>query len=248
MKILVLKDRAMTRESILNYNYREILSECDLLKSLDKETSNTFLGLFREEKWPKNTCILNPEKLCLKFYIVLSGRVKMYQVDTFSGKELTLFLLSKCDFFDIFCFLDSRTHTIYYECLDDVTVLAAPMENLRNWLHKNPNMYVNLLSYAGKQLRLLENSLFQMTFNDISTRLLKLLIKNVNQDSRDLEYIHDLPDKEIAHLLGSTRAVVNRHLQRLKHNGSIKLSRNKMEVRDLGILVHMLKCQKMDSL
>ncbi len=232
----------MKRELILKHKYREILSECDLLKSLDKETSNTFLGLFREETWPKNTCILNSEKLSLKFYIVLSGRVKMYQVDPFSGKELTLFLLTTCDFFDIFCLLDSRAHTIYYESLDEVTVLAAPMESLRNWLDENPNEYVNLLPYAGKQLRLLENSLFEMTFNDISTRLLKLLIKNVNKKSRHLEFIHDLPNKEIAHLLGSTRTVVNRHLQLLKHNGSLKLSRNKMEVQDLNILLQMLDC------
>ncbi|MGM1055715.1 MAG: Crp/Fnr family transcriptional regulator [Bacteroidota bacterium] len=243
----MIKTVAMTREKILNHKYRELLSECDLLNSLDKETSDAFLGLFKEEKWPKNTCILNLEKLSLKFHIVLSGRLKMYQVDPFSGKELTLFLLSKCDFFDIFCLLDSRTHTIYYECLDEVTVLSAPMKSLRNWLNKNPNEYKNFLPYAGKQLRLLENSLFEMTFNDIATRLLKLLIKNVNKNSRDLEFIHDLPDKEIAHLLGSTRAVVNRHLQRLKHNGSIKLSRNKMEVQDLGILMHMLNRQKMDS-
>ena len=237
----------MTREKILNHKYRELLSPCDLMKTMDKETSDDFLGLFREEKWTKNTCILNHGKLSLKFHIILSGRVKMYQIDQFSGKELTLFLLSKCDFFDIFCLLDGHPHKIYYECLDEVTVLEAPMENLRNWLIKNPNTYKNFMPYAGKQLRLLENSLFEMTFNDISTRLLKLLIKNVNKNSQDLEFIHDLPDKEIAHLLGSTRAVINRHLQRLKHNGSIKLSRRKMEVRDLGILIHLLNSQKMDS-
>lgn len=171
----------------------------------------------------------------------------MYQVDPFSGKELTFFLLSKGDFFDIFCLLDNCPHNIYYEALDEVNVLEAPMENLRNWLIKNPNKYKNFLPYAGKQLRLLENSLFEMTFNDISTRLLKLLIKNVNKNSKDLEFIHDLPDKEIAHLLGSTRAVINRHLQTLKNNGSIKLSRNKMEVQDLGMLLHMLNSQKTDT-
>lgn len=238
----------MTREKILNHKYKGLLSECDLIKTWDKETVNSFLRLFSEEKWTKNTCILNHEKLSLKFHIILSGRVKMYQVDQVSGKELTLFLLSKCDFFDIFCLLDGHAHKIYYECLDEVTVLEAPMENLRNWLIKNPSTYKNFLPYAGKQLRLLENSLFEMTFNDISTRLLKLLIKNVNKNSQDLEFIHDLPDKEIAHLLGSTRAVINRHLQRLKHNGSLKLSRSKMEVQDLGILIHLLKCQKMDSI
>lgn len=98
----------------------------------------------------------------------------MYQINP-SGKELTLFLLSKSDVFDIFCILDGLEHNTYYECLDDARVLAAPMEKLRDWFKKNPDFYRNLLPYAGKQLRLLETSVSSMTFTDISTRLLLLL-------------------------------------------------------------------------
>lgn len=233
----------MTRESLINYKYRTLLGGCDLLKGLDKETSNAFLDLFNEEKWTKNSCILNHEKVSMKFYIILSGRVKMYQVDPVSKKELTFFILGPNDLFDIFCLFDGHEHKIYYESLDEVTVLASPMEKFRNWLEKHPNKYQIFMTYAGKQLRLLESSLLDLTFNDITTRLLKLLIKNVNKDSQDLEIIHDLPDKEIAKLLGSSRAVVNRSLQLLKNNGCIKLSRNKMEVQDLRILEKMLKGQ-----
>lgn len=234
----------MKNESLLNLKYREILHGCHMLNALDKETSQSFLSMFNEENWEKNTCILNHKKLSYKFYIILSGRIKMYRVDPITGKELTLFLLTKCDVFDVFCLLDGQDHDVYYECLDDAVVLAAPMDTLRKWLENNPDTYKSLLPYAGKQLRLLENSVTDMIFSDISTRLLQLLIKNVKQNSSDLELIHDLPNKEIAHLIGSTGAVVNRHLQLLKKNGSIKLSRNKMEVQDMGILMNMLEFRK----
>lgn len=234
----------MKRETLLIHKYRQMLEGCDFLKEMDKESTNSFLSIFKEENWEKNTCILENEKLSYKFHIILSGRVKMYQVDPITGKELTLFLLIKGDVFDIFCLLDGREHSVYYECLDDVTVLAAPMPELRAWLKNNPENYKILLPYAGKQLRMLENSVSDMIFTDISTRLLKLLIRNVNQNSNNLEYIDDLPNKEIANLLGSTRAVINRHLQQLKKKGSIRLSRNKMEIKDLGILIHLLECQK----
>ncbi|MFO7720534.1 MAG: Crp/Fnr family transcriptional regulator, partial [Gillisia sp.] len=162
-----------------------MLEGCDFLKEMDKESTNSFLSMFKEENWSKNTCILNHEKLSYKFHIILSGRVKMYQVDPITGKELTLFLLIKGDVFDIFCLLDGQEHTVYYECLDDVTVLAAPMPKLRIWLKNNPENYKILMPYAGKQLRMLENSVSDMTFTDISTRLLKLLINNVNEDSHN---------------------------------------------------------------
>ncbi len=224
--------------------YQQKLKDCELIQKMDKSSSTEFFSLFHQEKWPKNTCILNHEKLSYHFYIILSGRIKMYQVDEINGKELTLFLLTQNDVFDLYCLLDGDKHDVYYECLDDAIVLAAPMEDLRNWLKDNPKHYQQILAYAGKQLRMLENFVSDITFADISTRLLNLLLKNVNQKSKNLELINDLSNKEIANLIGSTRAVVNRHLQKLKQNGSIKISRKKMEIKNLRMLINLLKDKK----
>ncbi len=223
--------------------YEFILSQCILLNKLDEVSRNKLLKKFHEEYWPKNTCILNSEKFKYSFYILISGRVKMYQVHEDHSKECTLFLLSKGDIFDIFCFLDDCDHPIYYECIDDVKVLAVPMMELKEWFQKHPEHYQNILPYVGKQLRLLENYVSDITFTDISTRLLKLLIRNTGESSR-LEMINDLSNKELAYLIGSTGAVVNRHIQKLKRNGSIKTYRNRLEVKDLSVLLHLLELQE----
>lgn len=198
---------------------------------------------FHEERWPKETCILNHQKFLFHFYIVISGRIKMYNVDEFSEKEHTLFLLKKADVFDLFCLMDGTKHHVYYECLDNIKVLAIPMDKLRLWLNKNPVHYQNFLSYAAKMMRMLESNVSQLIFTDISTRLLRLLLNNVNNNSKQLEHINDLPNKELANLIGSTRAVVNRHLQILKKNGSIKIARNQVEIKDISILLRELEKQ-----
>ncbi len=224
--------------------YQQLLKDCELFEKMNTKSSYDFLSLFHEEKWPKNTCILNKEKLTYHFYIILKGRIKMYQVDSLNGKEVTIFLLTKNDVFDLYCLLDGCEHSAYYECLDDAKILAAPMDKLRTWLQANPTYYPQILHYAGKQLRLLENFVSDITFSDISTRLLNLILKNVNKKSENLELINDLPNEEIANLIGSTRAVVNRHLQKLKQNGAIKISRKKMEIRNLRKLMNQLKDRK----
>lgn len=232
----------MEVERILQH--RHLLDNCVLLKNLEENHAHSLLSLFHEEVWAKNTCILNSEKLVYHFYVILAGRIKMYQVEKNGEKEVTLFLLSRNDVFDLFCLLDGCRHEVYYECLDEVKVLAAPMEELRAWLNNHPGYYKNLLPYAGRQMRMLENYVSDITFTDISTRLLKLLLKNVNNNSRNLELINDLPHKELAWLIGSTRAVVNRHLQKFKKNGSIKVTRNKVEIKDLSILIRLLEIQQ----
>lgn len=231
----------MAGENTLIAKYPEIIGNCMLFDKLPEGSRDLLLSLFHEETWQKNTCIINQEKFFFQFFLIISGRIKMYQVDDFGEKEITLFILSKNDVFDLFCLLDGEEHTVYYECLDNVKVLAAPMAEVRKWYNQNPAALKNLLSYAGKQLRLLENFVSDITFTDISTRIIKLLINNVNSTSKDLGKINNLSNKEIAFLVGSTRTVVNRHLQRLKRNGSIKITRNRLEIMDLSKLIHLLE-------
>lgn len=233
----------MIGKSFLHSKYDHILANCNLLHSADAEACNSFLSLFHEEKWDKNTCILNHEKCYHNFYIILSGRVKMYRVQPKGGKEITLFLLTRSDIFDLICLMDNGVHHVYYECLDNVKVLAAPMPDLRKWLNSNPQQYKNLLPYAGKLMRLLENYASDITFIDIPTRLIKLLIRNVKEDSDNLELINNLSNKEIANLIGTTRAVVNRHLQKLKKEGVIHVSRKHVKVKDKELLIRLLKFQ-----
>tara|TARA_R100000935_G_C2831403_1_gene165299 strand:+ start:894 stop:1613 length:720 start_codon:yes stop_codon:yes gene_type:complete len=224
--------------------YIEKLKNCALTKNMNQDSLNSFLSLFHEESWPKNTCILCPEKLSYHFYIILDGRIKMYQVDDLNGKEITLFLLTTGDVFDLYCLLDGNKHTVYFECLDNARLISAPMEDLRAWLDENPENYKQILVYAGRHLRLLENFVSDITFADISTRLLNLLLRNVNEESQNLELINDLPNKEIASLIGSTRAVVNRHFQEFKENGFIEISRKNMVIKNLKLLISLIADKK----
>ncbi|SDS41423.1 CRP/FNR family transcriptional regulator, anaerobic regulatory protein [Christiangramia echinicola] len=227
--------------------YQLALNNCELFNDLSETQWIELLEDFHEEKWSKNSCIINHQKFLFHFYIITSGRIKMYNVDEFSEKEHTLFLLKKSDVFDLFCLFDGSKHRVYYECLDNINVLAIPMDKLREWLNKNPHQYQHFLSYAGKMMRALESNVSQLIFTNISTRLLKLLLENVNSKSKKLELINDLPNKEIANLIGSTRAVVNRHLQILKQSGSIDMARNQLEIRDISLLIKELEKQNRNN-
>ncbi len=234
----------MHRATTLITKHQAVLKDCILFKNLEDPARDRLLLLFHEEEWPKKSCLLHNESFFFHLYIIVSGRIKMYQVDNYGEKEITLFILSKHDVFDIYCLLDGCKHDVFYECLDNVKVLAAPMDEIRKWYSQYPSAMTNVLLYSGRQMRLLENFVTDITFSSISTRILKLLIKNANRKSQNLEKINGLSNKEIAYMVGSTRTVVNRHLQKLKRNGSIKVTRNHLEITDLSKLIHLLELQQ----
>ncbi|MFZ0490484.1 MAG: Crp/Fnr family transcriptional regulator [Salegentibacter sp.] len=224
--------------------YLGLLQKNDLFKNIEPDVLTTFAGELSKEKWPKNSCSIGYDKCLFRFYILISGRVKIYRTDAATGREFTLFLLTKNDVFDVLCLLQSREHKVYYEALDDVVLLSIPIEKMRKWLRDLPELNKMLLLYMAHQLRMLEQYASDVTLTDTSTRLAKLILSNVNGTSHQLELINDLSNDELANLIGSTRAVVNRHLQEFKSDGSLRVGRKKVEIKNLKVLLDRLENRK----
>lgn len=219
------------------FKYFQALQQNELLKGLNDEDLLHFLDDLEEEVMPRNTCSIGNLKTLQSFYFIVSGRLKAYQIEENNARELTYFLLKKGDVFDILCLLDGCEHPIYYESLDRVVLLTIPMYKMQEWIKDHPGINKNLLPYLSKQVRVLEEYASNVTLIPIATRLARLILKHINSESKELELINDLSNEEIANLIGSTRAVVNRHLQQFKHDGIITIGRQKVEIKDLNLLL-----------
>lgn len=214
-----------------------------VLKNLEEDDLSEFLKDLKEDVWPKNTCSTGKLHTSLNFNFIASGRIKVYQIEISTGREFTFFLLKKGDAFDILCLLDGRDHDVYYEAIDHVVLLSIPMFKMRKWIHKHPALNKNLLPYLSQRMRILEEYASNVTLIDTSTRLARLILKNINSESHELELINDLSNEEIASLIGSTRAVVNRHLQQFKNDGILSIGRQKVEIKDLDLLLEKANTQ-----
>ena len=86
-------------------------------------------------------------------------------------------------------------------------------------------------------MRILEDETNEMCLHETLGRLSSLLLKYYNVQSQKLETINNLPNNEIANLIGTTRAVVNRNIQELKKAGAISAKRKQIEVKNVEILM-----------
>ncbi len=226
----------MNQKGVANDIGVKTISNNILFKDFEKELLPEIVSNFVEEKWPEGTCS-SCYHLNHKFHIIISGRLKIFMTDEETGREFTLFLLSKDDFFDVISLIEDCSHKIYYESLEEVRMLSTSTHTMRQWLQEYPMLNQRLLPYIGKQLISVEEYAINHTLFEISTRLARLILKNLNHKSKKLEFINDLSNEEIANLVGSTRAVVNRHLQAFKNEGILKIGRKKVEVINLPLLV-----------
>jgi len=179
------------------------------------------------------------------FYVVLTGRIKVYQYNPQNNREQTLYLLGHADMFDVLTVLDGKYHEVMTTALDDSEVLELPIEKVKEWIDTNPAFNRVFFPYMAKQMRQIESLATDLSLYDTSTRLMKLILKNldVSKPLSHLGLIHKLPHEELASMIGSVRHVVNRHLQQLKKEGIVDIEHKRLAVNDVDKLLKKVEVE-----
>ncbi len=191
------------------------------------------VGKIRE--YDKGSPAMDADDTLKYFYIILEGRIKVYRYNPQNNREQTLYLLGPRDMFDVLTVLDGQRHEVMTEALDDAKVLELPIEKVREWIDENPAFNRAFFPYMARQMRQVEELASDLSLYDTSTRLMKLLLKNLDLSSpvKHLGLLHNLPHEEIASMIGTVRHVVNRHLQQLKKEGILNIERKKLAVNNV---------------
>lgn len=219
-----------------------VLADSELFGQLEPQQRMGLLAHFTWETWPKGSSLAAIDT-SQYFYILVSGRLELTRSNPDTGRELTLFLLTPGDAFDIVALLDGKSQEFIPLALDNTKLVYAPIHKVRTWISHNPEFNRTFLPALAKQMRALEDFAADLALEDTVTRLGKLIMRNVEYDpdtgelnQHKLRLINDLPQETLARMIGSVRVVVNRHLQALKADGGIKIGRAQLAIEDLEAL------------
>ena len=220
-----------------NQFYLDVLRNNTLFKDVPQASLEKLLEISAAQKWDIKTCVLNTDKTLYTFYIIISGKIKVYNVDKQNDRHLTLFILTEHDAFDVCTLVNGCSHRVFYETLSTTEVLAIPIYQMKNWVEDNIYILQSFLQYLINKIHVLEEFVTDVCLEDTSTRLAKLLIKHMNTKTYQIQLIGDLSHNELAELIGTTRAVINRHLQEFKKEGIVKIERKYLEITNLRLLL-----------
>jgi len=173
-------------------------------------------------------------------YFIISGRIKVSEVNLETGKEQILRILSKGDIYDLVAILDSKPREYIISTLDNVQMIELPIKIVRDWINTSKEFRSFFFAYTAESIKRLEDLTVSLSLEKSSTRLVKLILDSARMDSHKYEYIKDLNHEQIAAIIGSIRNVVNRDLQKLKEEGLIDISRKKISIKDQKKLLEKL--------
>jgi CRP-like cAMP-binding protein len=221
----------------------EILAGSPLFQGVSLTVLRKMAADLVPESWPKHCQVSTPSGQPGRFRIIVSGRVKVTRSNGHSGRELTLWLLGPGDGFDIVSLLDGAPHAASIWTLDDVQTLSASADVVQVWLEHYPAFRLALHRYVAQQLRNLIDLASDLALHETMTRLAHLLLRHFDAASSEggprLRLLHDLPQEELASLIGSVRVVVSRLLGELKRETVIELRAGAVRIADLKRLLQL---------
>jgi len=229
----------------LYQTYRQRLSQSELFRGLTLETLDEMLACFRFESWNKGS--IHDSRISLRrFYLVLEGRMELTRMNPATGKQITLSILSEGDMYDVLTLLDGQHHDISPRALDELKLLSAPIDEVRHWIREHPEFNENFMPYLGKRLRDREALVTDLGLYDTHTRLARLVLRYAAADTTgsdennavEVTLLHDLSNEMLAHMVGSARQVINRHLQAMKKEGILHTQNRHLIIDDLEKLRH----------
>jgi CRP-like cAMP-binding protein len=211
-----------------------VLQEIQKLPQISKNQKRVF---FKKGEDP-----LNSADTDRYFYFIMSGKIKIYQIDFNSDKEQTLYMLSRGDMFDVVSLLDGGENRYISEVLEDTELIRLPLEDVKNMILQDSFFRQFFYAYLAKQLRSMEDLAVSLSFYDVYQRVLQLFSKftYVKDGKATLNVVDNLKHEDIASMVGSVRKVVNRALQRLKDDGIIEVSRKKIHLKNFQKLLDKL--------
>lgn len=188
------------------------------------------MEMFHCKIYLKDSFPFTSESTLSNIYVIISGRVEISKLNFDTDREYIINILGPGDIYDVICLLDKKEHNTIAFALDDLEVLVAPIEIVREWIYKHPNLNKTLLPYLGRQLRYFEEAATDIALYDTRTRLVKLILRNADSKTGKLSLINNLSHKQIADMIGSVRNVINRHIQDLKNDKSIAVKRKNLKI------------------
>ncbi len=192
-------------------------------------------------KFDKYSTIFDADNTLNWFYIIVSGKVKVYDINFKTNREQTVYMLTKGDMFDVVTLLDNKLHELAIDILEAGEVIKFPINKVREWMHLSITFEQLIYKYVAMQMRNLEELALDLSLLETKERLLKLILKNIESiDKKGVDILSKLSHKEIANLIGTVRHVIDRHLRSLEKDGVIDIEKRKISLKNAKKVLDML--------
>jgi CRP-like cAMP-binding protein len=226
------------------HDKKALLANSDLLGSLDDDMLDKLLSMIVTRKLDKNETLFVKGDPGDSFFGVQQGNIKIVTTSP-NGKEVTLNIIEEGQFFGEIAMLDGLDRTADAIAMSKTELLVIQRRDFIPFLEKHPKLCIQVMQLLCHRVRLTSEMVEDAAFLPLDGRLAKRLLNladlyGEDQPGGGVLIGLNLPQHELARMMGTSRESVNKQLQVWRNNGWIELARGKVTIKDHDALQGVL--------
>ncbi len=199
----------------------------ELLTDLDQSSKSKLFKLGSEIVVKKDELIFHAGSVSDNVYILLDGRIKIYEL-TPEGKEVILWFCFPGEMFGLAEIVRGAKRSVHAQACTQVTLLKIKHQNFLKFLQHNSKVSFNVLQLLACRLRELGDMMANLVADDVRSRVVKLLTRLCARygmiENNEIRLTITLTHQEMADMIGTTRQTVTTVLNSLKRESVLRIS------------------------
>jgi len=196
------------------------LAEIPLFKGLSGVHLESLASISIKKGYHKDEVIFFEGSESTGFYIVISGKVKIYKISS-EGKEQILHFFGPGEPFGEVPAFTGDPFPADAEAIEDTVVIFLPKDAFVRLIKKDPSLALNMLAILSHRLQRFTNVIENLSLKEVPSRLAAYLIYSSENENGAHEFSLDISKGQLASLLGTIPETLSRILTRMVKQGLI---------------------------
>jgi CRP/FNR family transcriptional regulator, dissimilatory nitrate respiration regulator len=213
----------------------EFLSQTTIFQDLPIEQLVEVANLASDRAYTKGDIIFHQGDPGIGFFVVRSGRVKVFKVSAY-GKEQILHVFAGGDHFAEVPAFDGQCFPATAAAIEKSEILFFERQSFLQLLEQQPALAINLLKSFARHLRLFSHLVDNLALREVPARLATYLL-SLSERTGNAETVElDLPKGQLAARLGTVPETLSRVFAKLKRDSLIEINGSNVKLLDLNRL------------
>lgn len=211
------------------------LAKLPLFKGLPPDNLTALANILLEHSLKKGETIFSEGIEATGFYIVVSGRVKVFKVSP-DGKEQIIHIFGPDEIFGEVPMFEGKGFPAHAETLVKSRLFFFPKKRFKELIKRDPSLAMNMVAALSRRLKNLTRLIEELSLKEVPGRLAAYLLYLSDSAGGDTFIKLDIPKKILASLLGTIPETLSRIFHKMSNQGLIKIKGRTIMILDKNAL------------
>ena len=213
----------------MDLRLERVLTDVPLFAGLSADDISAISSRAVSVNRPRGEAIVREGEPSESFYVILSGRVKVYSSDE-DGNEIILNFQGPGEYFGEMALIDETTRSATVETLEETRLAIISKEAFRSCFAMRPEIEFVIREYV-RRVRVLTEKVKSLGLEDVYGRVTRSLaaLATLREDKK-MVIEQRLTHQDIANMVGSSREMVSRIMADLSRGGYIAVEEKRITI------------------